>query len=102
LSADIENQAEQNSQSLIEYMSNGSTKVSSWEELLKLCNCERASLENKRFKADIINLWNRTKKGSKERIYLINLVMRFENTYFKKSTVDRQKLRQMKRELRSR
>ena len=93
----FENTAEQDPDSMIKCMSRVTlNSVDSWEELTVLLKMKRASFENERFKQEIVELWNRTKRYSPERVYLVNLVKRVENYYFPKFKGDRFKLKSIR------
>ena len=94
----FENTAEQDPQDMVKCMSRVTlNSVASWDELtVSVLKMKRASFQNEKFKQEIVELWNRTKRYSDERRYLVSLVKRVENYYFPKFKRDRFKLKSIR------
>ena len=73
------------------------SSVSSWDELADfVLKMKQASYRNEEFKQEIVELWNKTKRYSSDRVYLVNLVKRVENYYFPKFQSDRMRLKKLR------
>ena len=94
----FENTAEQDPQDMVKCMSRVTlNSVASWDELtVSVLKMKRASFQNEKFKQEIVGLWNKTKRRSPERVYLLNLVKRVENYFFPKFKRDRFKLKSIR------
>jgi hypothetical protein len=101
LPQEFSHSAEQDPRYMVKCMSRVKVNsVASWDELtVSVLKMKRASFQNEKFKQEIVGLWNKTKRRSPERVYLLNLVKRVEDYYFPKFTDDRMRLKSMKQRL---
>lgn len=88
--------AEQDARNVVILGSTNNSTVQNYEELVQVLNMLGSSRIYELLKSEIVSLWNRFPRHSKERRYLTSLVLRMENCYFKKSTSVRARLKKMR------